>query len=50
MAPKKTRDTEKPDGSANGAGKLTVTAQQSRFHTEMDEENTLKEASQQCQT
>jgi hypothetical protein len=25
-----------------------VTAQQSRFHTEMDEENTLKEASKQC--
>jgi hypothetical protein len=45
MAPKKTRDSEKPDGTSSVTGKLTVTAQQSRFHTEMDEENTLKEAS-----
>jgi hypothetical protein len=38
MPPRRVKDKD-------AAGSLTITAQQSRFHTEMDEDNNLKEAS-----
>ncbi|KAK4493681.1 hypothetical protein PRZ48_014866 [Zasmidium cellare] len=39
MPTKRSKDAKPTEGS----GKLVVTAQQSRFHTEMDEDNNLKE-------
>jgi hypothetical protein len=41
MPVKKAKDAAKAGSSST----LTITAQQSRFHTEMDEDNNLKEAS-----
>jgi hypothetical protein len=45
MPARKTKEQRAAAGTpfADKAGTLTVTAQQSRFHTEMDEDNNLKE-------
>lgn len=44
MPTKRSKEQKVAEAAADGAmGNLTVIAQQSRFHTEMDEENALKE-------
>ena len=47
MPPRRSKEQKAAELAAASGSTMTVTAQQSRFHTEMDEDNNLKEV---CRT